>query len=215
MFMDKEVIKSIIEILTDEPISLVRQIIKTMRTIFLILISMTMYRFIIGNFNLVHNIDDLFTYFNNGTILKSLGIFLGTWIVFDVVLMLLINYLTSFYMDRVVIMAKKINKTFVNDKDNTIEQIRNNSDKIFIKISKFINLDDTDKKLIQPTINKVNINKYDNYTLIIFQFLIVSLISKVYNTWVFILLILAFIIVQLFKIIVVLNKNMYEKIDVY
>ena len=104
----EEILKIVLKLIIEEPALIVGNILKSMRSIFLFVISICLYKYYYGDFVLVKNTTELLDFFVSGFFLKPLTIFILAWLFFDLLLNICIEKIFSYlYIDKQSIKAKK------------------------------------------------------------------------------------------------------------
>ena len=178
-------LKFLIELLIQgDAFSIIINIIKTMRTIFLAVISCFIYRYFVSDFTLSKNLEEVFVFFTSGYFLKPLGIFIATWFLFDATLTLILEILFGIlFVNKKKKKAMKLISDFTgleSEKQNEIQIMADEQFKTFISKkmgSKFVSLFYEH----MPIVEEKTIERFDAVALLIAQLTIVLLFTHMVN----------------------------------
>lgn len=219
----EEIIKIALKLIIEEPALIIGNILKSMRSIFLFVISIYLYKYAYGDFVLVKNMTELLDFFVNGFFLKPVAVFIFAWLVFDLFLNVCIENVFGFlYINQKTNAAKKekeaLNKVILlkQTKIKSKEQLkrfyyfaiyRYLKNKLHIK-----NISTEDIKDNLVNFKKIEVKLFNTISLAIIQLIILLFLINKDNIIITFSFISIIILIQFLKSKVIYYKILLEDI---
>lgn len=218
----EEIIKILIKIFIEDPFSIIKNFIKAMRTVLLILISSHFYEKYIYDFTILTDAKLIFDFFMNGEFLKPLFIFILTILLFDKLLNILIERIFGkIFIDKQIKIATEITTYIKEKKENSMELqefIQSTQNKFINKsitiLSKIIviNKNEINTQEIMANTTQIDIEKFNVFSLIIVQLNIFLFLISGNHISIIIISLFSIIIIQILKSLFHFSKIYYNGI---
>ena len=200
----EELIKAFLKVLKDDPYSVIKDIIKSMRTILLIIISTFMYKYFVSDFVIITTLSQLANFFLSGFFLMPLLVFIITWLIFDVVL----NIIMSLFFNILIVnkckkIAAEANKSLSElNKDEKVDKSKEYTlfkNDFVRRLFFFREVSNDDIKEVESLMDDSFLSKIDVISIISIQIIIVICLLGKGNVYSIVGLTILVILFQLLK----------------
>lgn len=174
----EEFYKLFIKAINEEPIFIVRGIVKLMRTLSTFLISVLIYTSIFGEFELITNIPGIFNFFTDGAFVKPVLTYVAVVLLFDVILNFLLQVVFEFtFVWRKIKNINKLEVMMKDTKEVNKEALTRLTGRVIRKCNKKLIRGSTpEMKEYAESINEVSIRRIDITCLIVAQWIVLSIL---------------------------------------
>lgn len=213
-----ELVKIFVKFITEDPSHLFKTAYKALGIILLLLLSACLYRVIISDFSVVKSIDGLLNFFLSGYFLKSLGIFVLSFFIFEILLGVLITKVLGLIFVDKAIEIKHVMKsekdTMPEDKKKALVRFFNRTVNKGIRRTLTVMSEDADaedeKFDVLQSLKESKHSGIDVFLLTLFQLYIFAMFIGHHHLWIDIVLVVLVIICAFLKGFLIFAKTAVE-----
>ncbi len=212
------ILKFIFEsLINGDPFSIIINIVKAMRTVFLLVISCFLYKHFVSDFTLSKNVDEVWNFFSTGYFLKPFAMLIVTWFLFDLILSVLIKWIFNILLvNRMRNKATRLMSTLAmldTAQENEIMDMSNEKlTAILHKIPFYKQYTTVSNDVKLPKLSEKSIDNIDGVALLITQLIVVLFFTNMQSIILVTLLIIILLIIEAIKSYMISYKIYNEKL---